>query len=52
MVPIRRFPRAVSHGRSIEMVGDHPGSPVAYNKEADHRSWIAMTDFFNEYLKK
>lgn len=40
------------HAYTLEMVGDHPGSPVAYNAEADHRSWIAMTDFFNEYLKK
>jgi hypothetical protein len=22
--------------------------PAAYNKQADQRSWIAMTDFFDE----
>lgn len=39
------------HAYTLAMVGDHPGSPVAYNALADHRSWIAMTDYFKEYLK-
>jgi dienelactone hydrolase len=39
------------HAYTFPGAGNNPKSPVAYNAEADHRSWIAMTDFFNEYLK-
>jgi dienelactone hydrolase len=39
------------HAYTLPSVGNNPGSPVAYNAEADHRSWLAMQDYFNEYLK-
>ena len=31
--------------------GNDPSRGVAYNAEADHRSWQAMKDFFNEIFK-
>lgn len=39
------------HAYTLPSVGNNPGSPVAYNAEADRRSWLAMQDYFNEYLK-
>lgn len=39
------------HAYTLPAAGNNPASPVAYNAEADHRSWLAMEDFFNEYLK-
>jgi dienelactone hydrolase len=38
------------HAYTLKLVGNNPGSPVAYNAEADKRSWIAMRDFFHETL--
>ena len=32
--------------------GDNPSSGVAYNKEADTRSWKAMQDFFKEIFSR
>jgi len=31
--------------------GDDPSKGVAYNKQADERSWEAMKSFFNEIFK-
>jgi dienelactone hydrolase len=39
------------HAYTLPLAGNNPGSPVAYNAEADHRSWRAMEDYFDEYLK-
>ena len=40
------------HAYTMVSAGNDNSKGAAYNAEADHRSWIAMTDFFNEYLKK
>jgi dienelactone hydrolase len=40
------------HAYTMVSAGNDQTKPAAYNAEAEHRSWIAMTDFFNEYLKK
>jgi len=39
------------HAYTLPSAGNNPASPVAYNPEADRRSWLAMQDFLNEYLK-
>jgi dienelactone hydrolase len=39
------------HGFTNAGNGDDPSRGVAYNAEADHRSWRAMQDFFNELFK-
>jgi len=39
------------HAYTLPAAGNDPKSPVAYNPEADRRSWIAMQNFFDEYLK-
>ena len=39
------------HGFTNPGNGDDPSRGVAYNAEADHRSWQAMQDFFNEIFK-
>jgi dienelactone hydrolase len=36
------------HGFTNPDAGSDPSKGVAYNKEADRRSWAAMKDFFNE----
>ena len=43
--------RAV-HSFTVKEAGDNPSSGVAYNAEADARSWRDMQDFFKEVLKK
>lgn len=40
------------HAYTMVSAGNDNSKGAAYNAEADHRSWLAMTDFFNEYLKK
>ena len=39
------------HGFTNPANGNDPSRGVAYNKEADMRSWQAMKDFFNEIFK-
>ncbi len=39
------------HGFTNPASGNDVSRPVAYNAAADRRSWIAMTDFFNELFK-
>ena len=39
------------HAYTLPAAGNSPTGPVAYNQEADHRSWLAMQDFLNEYLR-
>lgn len=39
------------HAYTMVSAGNDQTKPAAYNAEAEHRSWIAMTDFFREYLK-
>jgi dienelactone hydrolase len=40
------------HAYTMVSAGNDQTQPAAYQAEAEHRSWIAMTNFFNEYLKK
>jgi dienelactone hydrolase len=40
------------HAYTVKLAGTDNSKGAAYNAEADRRSWIAMTDFFDEYLKK
>jgi dienelactone hydrolase len=39
------------HGFTNPANGNDPSKGVAYNKEADMRSWQAMIDFFNEIFQ-
>jgi dienelactone hydrolase len=39
------------HGFTNPANGNDPSRGVAYNEEADHRSWQAMRDFFAEIFK-
>jgi dienelactone hydrolase len=39
------------HGYTNPANGNDPSKPVAYNAEADRRSWRAMIDFFNEIFE-
>lgn len=40
------------HAFTQPEAGNNPDSPVAYNKAADERSWIAMKNFFTEIFSK
>jgi dienelactone hydrolase len=39
------------HGFTNPANGDDPSKGLAYNKEADHRSWAEMRRFFDEIFK-
>lgn len=39
------------HSFSNPQAGSDPGKGVAYNEQADHRSWAAMRAFFDEMFK-
>ncbi len=40
------------HAFTQPEAGNDPNSPVAYNKAADERSWLAMKNFFAEVFSK
>lgn len=42
-----KYSKAV-HGFTMPNAGNNPAAGMAYNAEADKRSWIAMQDFFKE----
>lgn len=48
-VPVRMevYPGAV-HSFTVREAGDDPSTGMAYDPEADRRSWEAMKDFFKE----
>ncbi len=39
------------HSFTVEEAGSDPSTGMAYNKEADERSWRAMRDFFTEIFR-
>jgi dienelactone hydrolase len=39
------------HAFTQPLAGNDPSKGIAYNEQADKRSWIAMRDFYNEIFK-